>query len=65
MKRPHFAYVGKEDGQARLVPLVEASASRLAAPLHVRVIDGDHHSSLQEAERLFIRDIIRTTPPRP
>jgi acetyl esterase/lipase len=65
MERPHYAYVGKEDGQARLVPLAEQTAIRLSSPLNTRLVDGDHHSSLASAERMFFHDVIRSAPSRP
>jgi acetyl esterase/lipase len=57
MKRPHYAYIGKDDELKSVVGPAEAEAKKTNAPLHVTVVDGDHATSLTPAMRAFLKDI--------
>jgi acetyl esterase/lipase len=57
MKRPHYAYIGREDELKSVVGPAQAEATKTNAPLHVTLVDGDHATSLAPAMRAFLKDI--------
>jgi acetyl esterase/lipase len=57
MQRPHRAYVGKHDGILRFAKKTMRAARRKHAPFSLKVVRGDHFSSLPRAIDAFIHDI--------
>jgi acetyl esterase/lipase len=57
MKRPHIAYFGSEDDTKLVAGAAEKEAKETGAPLTVRIVDGDHVTSLEPAMRAFVREI--------
>ena len=57
MKRPHYAYVGTEDTLKAVVEPAEEEAKQAGAPLTIRLVDGDHVTSLPRAIRAFVKQI--------
>ncbi len=57
MKCPHRAYIGEQDELRSVVGPAEEEVRRTKAPLTVRLVEGDHFSSLAPAMQAFLRDI--------
>lgn len=57
MKRPHHAFVGKEDWLHQWVEPLRTAAKTTKAPLTVTVVPGDHFESLEPAVEAFTREI--------
>lgn len=53
MKRPHYAFVGREDVLMKASE-ARAEAASANAPLHVIELPGDHHSSLPDAIERYL-----------
>lgn len=49
MKRPHHAWIGRQDWLARWVPELERDAEAAHAPLTVTLLPGDHGEELEAA----------------
>jgi len=57
MKRPHFAFLGEDDPMKSVLGPAEEEAKATGAPLTVRVVEGDHFTSLGRAMRGFVHEI--------
>jgi acetyl esterase/lipase len=57
MKLRHFAYIGEQDELKSVIGPAEEELRQTKAPLTIRVVDGDHLTSLIPAVRRFIKDI--------
>ena len=57
MQREHIAYIGRMDGLARVVPEAESEARRSSAPLTIKLVEGDHFSSLAPAISAFVETL--------
>ena len=57
MQREHIAYIGRSDTLAAVAGEAESEAKISGAPLTVRIIDGDHFSSLPGAISDFVQRI--------
>lgn len=54
LRRPHYAYLGKEEPMAKLAPMLQRAATEKQVPLTVTVVPGDHHGALAPAMRDFL-----------
>ncbi len=57
MKRQHIAYLGYEDSLAKVAPAAEAERVKSAAPLTIKIVKGDHFTSLEPAILAFVEAI--------
>ena len=57
MQREHIAYIGRKDSLAAVTAEAESEAKLSGAPLTIRIIEGDHFSSLAGAILDFIQRI--------
>jgi hypothetical protein len=53
MKRQHIAYMGQKDDLVGVVPAFEAEKEKWNAPLIVKIVEGDHGTSLAVAVLAF------------
>lgn len=53
MKRRHIAYIGRKDSLVEVVKTAESEAKQSGAPLDIKVIEGDHFTSLRPAVMAF------------
>lgn len=54
MERKHIAYLGKDDVDNELLTAYQKIISKNSAPLEIKIIDGDHFSSLHDSIKQFI-----------
>jgi hypothetical protein len=54
MERKHIAYLGKDDIDNQLVSTYQKIISEDKAPLEIKMMDGDHFSSLHDSIKQFI-----------
>jgi hypothetical protein len=57
MQREHIAYIGREDGLAQVAPRAESEARQSGAPLTIKIVEGDHFSSLAPAISAFVETV--------
>ena len=57
MQREHIAYIGREDGLAQVVPRAESEARQSGALLTIKIVEGDHFSSLAPAISAFVETV--------
>lgn len=54
MERKHISYLGKDDVDSKLVTIYQKIIGKNKAPLEIKIIDGDHFSSLHSSIQHFI-----------
>lgn len=54
MERKHIAYLGKDDVDSKLLTSYQKIIRKNSAPLEIKIIDGDHFSSLNDSINQFI-----------
>ena len=57
MQREHIAYIGRKDSLARVVPEAETEARQSSAPLTIKLVEGDHFTSLAPAISAFVESL--------
>jgi dipeptidyl aminopeptidase/acylaminoacyl peptidase len=57
MQREHIAYIGRKDSLARVVPEAESEARQSSAPLTIKLVGGDHFTSLAPAISAFVESL--------
>jgi hypothetical protein len=61
MQRPHFAYLGRSDSPEYARRIAAAEAAVGESKLVLKVVNGDHFTSLPEAINSYIRLIAEQT----